>query len=84
MKDWALDRATPHPLGLSDLAPGEADEFWEGACKATVIYCTGSPNPPEPHQRRTAGRLGATWLEIGAGHYPMLTHPEELARLLQV
>lgn len=83
LKDWALDRATAYPLGLSDLLPGEADDFWEGAWKATVIYCIDSPNPPEPHQRRTADRLGAAWLEIAAGHYPMLTHPDELARLLQ-
>lgn len=83
LKDWALDRATPHPLGLSDLAPGEADAFWEQSWKATVIYCVASPNPPEPHQRRTAERLGADWREIAAGHYPMLTHPDELARLLQ-
>jgi pimeloyl-ACP methyl ester carboxylesterase len=84
LKDWALDRATPHPLGLSDHEPGEPAAFWEKPWKATVIYCTDSPNPPEPHQRRTAERLGADWLEMTAGHYPMLTDPEETARLLQL
>lgn len=83
LKDWALDRATPYPLGLSNLAPGEVDAFWDQAWKATVIYCINSPNPPQPHQRRTAERLGADWREIEAGHYPMLTHADELARLLQ-
>ena len=82
-KDWALDRATPHPLGLSDAQPGELDDFWKGSWKASVIRCTDSPNPPESHQRRTAEKLNASYREIKAGHYPMLTDPETTARVLQ-
>ena len=81
-KSWALDRATLHPLGLSDQLPGELDDFWESQWRATVIHCTKSANPPEAHQRRTAQRLAAAWHDMDAGHYPMLTHPEETARLL--
>lgn len=83
LKAWALDRATPHPLGLSDQRPGELDAFWTHAWPASVIYCRTSPNPPESHQRRTAERLDAQWLELDAGHYPMLTHPRETAALLE-
>ena len=83
LKDWALDRVTPHPIGLSDQAPGELDDFWQQDWKAVVIYCTESPNPPKPHQRRTAERLGADWLVLEAGHFPMLTDPDETATLLQ-
>ncbi len=83
MKAWTLDRATPHPLGLSDQLPGELDDFWAESWKCSVIYCTESANPPLSHQRRTADRLNAAWLEMTAGHYPMLTHPEETARLIQ-
>lgn len=83
LKDFALDRVTPHPIGLSDAAPGELDDFWQQDWKATVIYCTESPNPPESHQRRTAERLGADWLVLQAGHFPMLTDPAETAKLLQ-
>ena len=50
--------------------------------RARVIRCRLSQNPPEAHQRRTAEKLGADWHEMDAGHYPMLSHPEELARLL--
>ena len=82
LKAWAVERATPHPLGLSDQASGELDAFWQHTWRATVIYCTDSANPPETHQRRTCERLGAKWLEMRAGHYPMLTHPEETARLI--
>ncbi len=83
IKDWALARATPHPVGLSDQQPGELDDFWAQSWEATVIYCTESANPPESHQRRTADRLNAEWVELDAGHYPMLTHPKDTARLLQ-
>ncbi len=83
MKAWAIERATPHPIGLSDQEPGELDAFWEQSWKATIIYCIESANPPLSHQRRTADRLDAAWVEMNAGHYPMLTHPEETARLLQ-
>ena len=83
VKTWTIDRATPHPLGLSDAQPGELDGFWAQSWNAAVIRCTESPNPPEPHQRRTAEMLKAPYWEMQAGHYPMLTDPEETARLLQ-
>ncbi len=84
VKEWAVERATPHPLGLSDQASGELDAFWQQTWQVTVIYCTDSANPPESHQRRTCERLDAKWLEMRAGHYPMLTHADETAELLQI
>ena len=67
-----------------DTKPREAelDEFWEQQWKATVIRCQRSANPPLAHQRRTADTLGADWREMDAGHYPMLTHPQESAALI--
>ena len=41
-----------------------------------------SANPPLDHQRRTADKLNATWHELDAGHYPMLSHPDELSDIL--
>jgi pimeloyl-ACP methyl ester carboxylesterase len=84
LKAWAVERATPHPLGLSDQARGELDAFWQHTWQATVIYCTESANPPESHQRRTCERLDAKWLAMRAGHYPMLTHADETTALLQL
>ena len=49
---------------------------------ATVIRCRRAVNPPEAHQRRTAERLTAAWYELDTGHYPMLSEPAALARLL--
>ncbi len=81
-KAWALERATLHPIGLSDQGPGELDAFWDTPWPATVIRCTRSANPPLSHQRATSERLNAAWHELDAGHYPMLTHPDETVTLI--
>ena len=78
---WALARYTPHPVAALE-APMEATTFWDHAWPATVIRCRRAVNPPEAHQRRTAERLRAAWHEMDTGHYPMLSQPEVLARLL--
>lgn len=83
IKEWTVERVTMHPIEASD-APGELDGFWAQSWPATVIRCRLSVNPSEAHQRRTAEKLNADWHELDAGHYPMLSHPEELTRLLQL
>ena len=60
----------------------ELTTFWDQKWRASVIRCRKSVNPPEAHQRRTAERLGARYHEMSTGHYPMLSEPEELTRLL--
>ena len=79
---WALARYTLHPIAAMD-APVELKDFWERPWKASVIRCRRAANPPEAHQRRTAERLRAPYSEMDTGHYPMLSQPEELTRLLQ-
>src|SRR5262245_15637063 len=81
LRAWALARYTPHPVAALE-APMDPTEFWEQAWKASVIRCKRARNPPETHQRRTAERLKATWAELDTGHYPMLSEPDELTRLL--
>jgi pimeloyl-ACP methyl ester carboxylesterase len=78
---WALARYTLHPIAAMN-APMELQDFWDRAWNATVIRCRRAANPPEAHQRRTAERLKAPYLELDTGHYPMLSQPEELTRLL--
>ena len=81
VRAWALARITPHPVAALE-APMEPTTFWEQAWPATVIRCLRATNPPEAHQRRTAERLKAAWRELDTGHYPMLSEPEALTRLL--
>jgi len=47
-----------------------------------VIWCKRSANPPVAHQRRAAETLKASWHELDTGHYPMLSEPEALVRLI--
>jgi len=81
MRAWALARVTPHPRAALE-APMEATTFWEQSWRATVIRCRRAVNPPEAHQRRTAERLKGQWHELDTGHYPMLSAPDDLTRLL--
>lgn len=80
-KSWALDRCTPHPIAAME-APVRLERFWDLAWDASVIWCRRSANPPRAHQRRAAERLNGRWHELDTGHYPMLTEPEALARLI--
>jgi pimeloyl-ACP methyl ester carboxylesterase len=78
---WALERYTPHPVGIYQ-QPVKLDSFWTQPWRASVIWCRRAPNPGEAHQRRAAERLNATWAELDTGHYPMLSMPEALTKLL--
>jgi len=79
--EWALARYTPHPIAAME-EPVQLGRFWEQDWTATVIWCRRSQNPPVAHQRRAADRLKARWFELDTGHYPMLTEPDALARLI--
>ncbi|MCF8532645.1 MAG: alpha/beta hydrolase [Reyranella sp.] len=78
---WALERCTPHPIAAMQ-SPVRLEKFWDQSWSASVIWCRKSANPPLEHQRRTADRLKGRWHELDTGHYPMLTEPDALARLI--
>jgi pimeloyl-ACP methyl ester carboxylesterase len=80
-KAWALDRYTLHPVAAMNDAVRLPD-FWQQKWKASVIWCRQAPNPGEAHQRRCAQKLGAAWHELDTGHYPMLSKPDDTARLI--
>ena len=78
---WALDRYTQHPAGIYTEGV-QLDSFWSQKWRADVIWCRRAQNPGEAHQRRAADKLGGKWHELDTGHYPMLSMPEELSRIL--
>ena len=80
-RDWALARYTLHPIACMQ-SPVRLERFWNETWTARVIWCRQSANPPVAHQRRTADRLDAQWFELDTGHYPMLSMPTELTRLI--
>jgi len=81
LRAWALERITPHPIAALE-APMVPTTFWDQQWSASVIRCTHGVNPPEAHQRRTAEKLGASYHELDTGHYPMLSAPDDLTKLL--
>jgi pimeloyl-ACP methyl ester carboxylesterase len=81
MRQWAIDRCTPHPLAaMTD--PARLQTFWDDEWDASVILCKRSRNPSRAHQLRAKDRLNAGWHELDTGHYPMLTEPDALVRLI--
>jgi pimeloyl-ACP methyl ester carboxylesterase len=81
LRAWALERITQHPVAAME-APVRLPRFWQQSWRGSVIWCRRSANPPEAHQRRTAAALDAAWHDLDTGHYPMLTAPDALARLI--
>jgi pimeloyl-ACP methyl ester carboxylesterase len=81
VQEWALARYTQHPLAPTD-DPVDLKDFWARNWQVDVLRCTQSPLPPEAHQRRTAEKLGGSYAELDSGHYPMLSHPNEVAQYL--
>jgi hypothetical protein len=79
--DWASDRFTlwPNNVKGQDL---DLRGFWSRSWNATVINCVLSKNPSTDHVRNYSNKLNAKYIEIDTGHWPMISHPEELARLL--
>jgi pimeloyl-ACP methyl ester carboxylesterase len=78
---WAIERCTPHPIApLTE--PVKLERFWSQPWKASVIWCRKSTNPPVAHQRRACETLVGRWPELDTGHYPMLSEPEALAKLI--
>jgi pimeloyl-ACP methyl ester carboxylesterase len=81
LRQWAAARYTLQPRAPHE-EPVDLRTFWSATWQVDVLRCRQSPRPPEGHQRRTAELLGGRYQEIDAGHYLMLSHPDELAAYL--
>ena len=81
LREWAADRITLHPAAVYN-QPVKLERFWDLPWKASVLYCSQAPNPGEAHIRRAADKLKAKWHVIDTGHYPMLSTPDELTRVI--
>lgn len=81
LRDWASDRITLHPQAVFN-QPVKLAKFWDMPWQASVLYCSGAPNPGEAHIRRSADKLKAKYHVLATGHYPMLSTPDELSRII--
>ena len=78
---WAGERFGGRPDGVFT-QPVELESFWDQSWDVSVIWCRRAENPGEAHQRRCAEALGARWHELDTGHYPMISEPDALTRLI--
>lgn len=81
LAEWAADRSGVHPRACF-YEPVVLENFWQQAWDASVVFCRRADRPGEAHQRRAAGTLGARWHAFDTGHFPMLSMPDELARVI--
>ncbi|MGE0700441.1 MAG: alpha/beta fold hydrolase [Hyphomicrobiaceae bacterium] len=80
-KRWAGERVTLHPRACF-YEPVKLPRFWDMPWKASVLYCSQAPNPGEAHIRRSCDKLKARWHVLDTGHYPMLSTPDQLTRII--
>jgi pimeloyl-ACP methyl ester carboxylesterase len=66
---------------LRPQAPVESDALV--AARSLYVVCTGDRAVDPAWQRHAAAAVGAEVVELDAGHSPMLTHPRELADILE-
>lgn len=81
LAQWAAKRTTLHPIGVST-EPVVLESFWDEDWDASVVFCRRAGKPGEAHQRRAAEKLEARWHELDTGHYPMLSMPDALTRII--
>jgi len=78
---FAAPRCTLHPAAVFH-QPVRLESFWSQSWDAAVVFCRQARNPGEAHQRRCAETLNARWYELDTGHYPMLSAPDALTRVI--
>ena len=78
---WAADRSTVHPIGCF-MNPVILEDFCDQIWDASVIWCKQAGKPGETHLRRCAEKHGAKWHELDTGHFPMLTMPDQITKII--
>jgi pimeloyl-ACP methyl ester carboxylesterase len=78
---WAADRVTLHPAAVYT-QPVSLARFWDLPWDADVIHCRRAENPGAAHIRRACEGLQGRWHVLDTGHYPMLSAPDALTRII--
>jgi pimeloyl-ACP methyl ester carboxylesterase len=81
LRRWTAERFTLHPEAVFH-QPVVLERFWDMPWNASVLYCSRAANPGEAHIRRGAEKLNASWHTLDTGHYPMLSAPDELTKII--
>ena len=75
---WAVQQ----PLSMSTFDYTMGEPGWESAPSWFVIAANDEVIPPDA-ERQFAARMGATTVELSAGHLAMVTHPDTVVDLIE-
>ncbi len=79
--DWALARLRPEPLAPVS-TPARLSDARYGRVPRSFIACDRDASIPPASQDAMLERLPCRRLSLDTGHAPMLSHPDELAAVL--
>jgi len=74
--------AVQQPLSASTLEDVMGVPAWK-ALPSWFLVATGDEAIPPDAERLFANRMGATTVEVAAGHLAMLSHPDEVVQLIE-
>jgi pimeloyl-ACP methyl ester carboxylesterase len=77
-RSWMLSKGTPWPKTLAN-QPITLSKNFDGV-KSAYIFCSQSGDPVDEIIAGKWGKLEGPYKVIDAGHYPMVTKPEETVR----
>jgi len=80
--EWLKRRLTPHPLGTYISTLNIKGPVGNNLPR-TYVHCTNPSFAPLQDSRNwVKAQQGWRWAEIATGHYPMVSVPDELTRML--
>ena len=74
---WAVQQ----PISLTTFEDVMGVPAWKGH-PCWYMVATGDQAIPPDAERQFAARMGATTVEVDSGHLPMLSHPEDVVKLI--
>lgn len=80
-RNWLREYAVPQPIETFRQPLRRVSEQ-AAALPRSYVYCSASRFPPAPFVEQARTAPGWEYAELPTGHYPMVTLPHDLARML--
>ena len=81
VKAWVL-YAVQQPISMSTFEDVMGEPAWKSK-PSWYMVATGDEAIPPDAERQFAQRMGATTVEVAAGHLAMVSHPDEVVKLIE-
>jgi pimeloyl-ACP methyl ester carboxylesterase len=74
--------AVQQPLAASALGEAMGEPAWKSIASWYLVAQADQAIPPDA-ERLFAKRMGATVVEVDSNHLPMVSHPDEVVKLIK-